>query len=315
MGALGAASLLPGFLRAEQPRRGLRVAYLTDMHVIAAGRPSDEGIAHTVKHLLARTDKPDLVLTGGDNLTGTVGLELSRALELRARWIKLYRDQVKTPTLHCVGNHDVWGWNKPNSKATGSEPLYGKNWAREQFQMDKVYYSTERGGWKFIVLDTVREFENSYQGGLDDEQFEWLKGEVKTKLPTLVLCHIPVTGISPLLVDARPEAASFAVPFGSLFRDQLRVTKLFNENTNVKLVLGGHTHFEETLSFNGITYYNGGAVSGAWWRPIDEDLARRTDGALRLPRAACSYSMLDLRPDGTFNIERVMTNFPFPAGS
>jgi 3',5'-cyclic AMP phosphodiesterase CpdA len=311
LGALGIAGSLPALSQALQPtKKSLRLAYMTDMHIVSGGRGSDAGIAMTLAHL-QKNEKPELILTGGDNLTGTMGQELASAIGMRDRWIKAFRDAHKIPMIHCIGNHDVWGWNKQTSKATGNEALYGKNWSKEQFQMDKLYYSVERGGWKIIVLDTVREFENRYQGGLDDAQFEWLTGEVKTKLPTLVLCHIPVTGISPLLVGAGRLETDFNVPFGSCFRDQHRVVKLFDENKNVKLVLGGHTHFEEELTFNGITYYNGGAVSGAWWRTVEADLERRdkTDGIPRLTRSRNSYSMIDLNADGTFKIDRKLTNW------
>lgn len=313
LGAAAALSALPaGLVAAPKPRRALRLAHLTDMHVVAGTeRPSDAGIAFALDHLNKQRDPAQLVLVGGDNLTGTMAAEMDRAVAMRARWVRAFRDQIKIPALYCIGNHDVWGWNKPRSKATGNEPLYGKNWSKDQLQIDKLYYSVERGGWKIIVLDSIREFQDGYQGGLDDEQFEWLTGEVKTTKPTLVLSHIPVTGISPLMVDGRLGETEVNVPFGSVFNDMFRVCRLFFENKNVKLVLGGHIHVEERVDIHGCCYYNSGAVSGAWWRSVAADEARReaTPGGPRVPRSECGYAMIDLHEDGSFEIDQVRVPF------
>lgn len=280
------------------------------MHIVREGRRSDEGIAFALDHLMKQKDLPSAVLVGGDNLTGTMSQPFAEAMAMRRRWERVFRNVCQLPMIHCCGNHDIWGWNKERSQSTGDEPLWGKNWAREQLQLDRLYYSVERNGWKIIVLDTVQPSGSGYIGGLDDAQFEWLSGEVKTPMPTVVLAHIPVTGISPLLVDADPDEDSHNVPFGAVLKDQYRIVKLFAERDNVKLVLGGHIHFEETVTFEGTTYYNSGAVSGTWWRTRDADAARRASEPVpRLTRAAPGYALLDLFEDGSFEIEQVHTGW------
>lgn len=310
LGAFGLAKAIPA---QSAPASSLRLAFLTDMHILDAAVRSDEGIAFALDHAMKQAQKPELIITGGDNLTGTMGRDFEGAMGMRKRWEKAFRDAVKVPVLHCAGNHDHWGWNKPNSRSTGSEPLWGKAFARDMLGLDRLYYSTERGGWKIIVLDSVQPFENGYIGGIDDAQMEWLKGEVKTTKPTLVVSHIPITGISPLIVDGTPDENHHRVPFGSAVKNMYDVVRLFDDHDNVKLVLSGHIHFEERVSFGGTTYLNGGAVSGAWWLTPAADAQRREQrnpGPVpRLNRAASGYTMIDLFADGRFEAEQVATGW------
>ncbi|MCU0316925.1 MAG: metallophosphoesterase [Fimbriimonadaceae bacterium] len=321
LAGLGTASLLAPFSRASafiesfetSSAKPFRVAFLTDMHIMDAPVRADEGIAFTLDHLSKQEVQPDLIIVGGDNLTGTMGRDLAGATSMRDRWTKVFRDKVKGPVLYCAGNHDHWGWNKTGSKSTGNEPLWGKNFARDMLQLDKLYYSVERGGWKFIVLDSVQPFESRYIGGLDAEQWEWLKGEIKSDLPTVITSHIPITGISPLVVDGTPGETSHAVPFGSTFKNMYDVVALIADHSNVKLALSGHIHFEESVTFSGTTYWNGGAVSGAWWLTSTADANRRTQrnpGPIpRLARANPGYSLLDLSPNGEFKIQQVASGW------
>lgn len=314
--ALGLSALFPGRALGQagetRPSPGkLRVAFLTDMHVFVDRPISDEGIQFTLRHLLERPDRPDLVITGGDNLTGTMGLRFEQAMDMRRRWEKAFRDACPLPMIHCVGNHDVWGWNKATSGASGNEPLYGKAWAREQFQIDRTYYARELGGWKFIILDSVQPFENRYVGGLEPEQFEWLRDELEkapATTPIVVVSHIPITGISPLIVDANPVPEGHRVPYGSIYTNMYDVVFLLSRYPNVRLVLSGHIHFEERVEVGRVTYLNGGAVSGAWWR-TSRPVEPGGDRIARLARAEPGYVMLELLPDGSFTAEHVRTGF------
>lgn len=56
------------------------------------------------------------------------------------------RRECSLEVRHCIGNHDIWGWNKAKSKTTGDEKGWGKSWATETLGLDRPYYSFERGG-------------------------------------------------------------------------------------------------------------------------------------------------------------------------
>jgi 3',5'-cyclic AMP phosphodiesterase CpdA len=315
LAGLGAVALAPRLgAQANTAKPGLRVAYLTDAHIMEDERlNSDEGIRFALDHLMAQSRPADLVINGGDNLTGTMARTLGDAQAMRRRWESAFRDRIKLPTLYCAGNHDHWGWNRTASSSAGTEPLWGKAFARDMLQLDQLAYSVERGGWKFVVLDSVQPFENRYIGGIDPAQMEWLKGELAGSTPTVVVSHIPITGISPLVLDGSTEENGIRTPFGSIVQNMIEVVNLLDERDNVKLVLGGHIHFEETVSFGGTTYLNGGAVCGSWWRTPESNARRWAEqnptAPRRLLRAEPGYTMLDLFEDGTFAFKTIRTGW------
>src|SRR5262249_26769263 len=172
----------------------LRVAHLTDIHV----RPDDRsarGLASCLRHVHSLDDRPDLILNGGDAIMDALGADEERARRQWEVWQRVLRDEGRVPIEHCVGNHDVWGWGRRHSKATGRDPLYGKRWAVDVFGLERSYRSFDRAGWHFAVLDSTHPHGAGYQARLDDEQFEWLRTDLKGTLaatPVLVLSHIPI---------------------------------------------------------------------------------------------------------------------------
>lgn len=65
------------------------------------------------------------------------------------------KNECSVPVKSCIGNHDVWGWHKENSKKTGDEPLWGKKPAAAELGLPDRYYSFDRAGWHFIILDST----------------------------------------------------------------------------------------------------------------------------------------------------------------
>ena len=54
---------------------------------------------------------------------------------------------------------------------------------------------------------------------------------------------------------------------GQVVDNNLAVRKLLKDH-NLKLVMQGHTHIWETVTFNGVQYITGGAVCGNWWQGV-----------------------------------------------
>ncbi|HZH98053.1 MAG TPA: metallophosphoesterase, partial [Fimbriimonadaceae bacterium] len=163
-------------------RRVLRLAHLTDIHV-QPERGGGEGMAACLRHVHSQKDKPQLILTGGDLIMDAFDADAQRT---RLQWDlfnRVLRDNTSLPVEHCIGNHDVWGWNKTKSRTTGQEPLHGKRWALEMLGLEKPYRSFDKAGWHFVVLDSTHPSEtSSYTAELDDAQFEWLEDDL-TKTP------------------------------------------------------------------------------------------------------------------------------------
>lgn len=280
---------------------GLRIAHMTDIHVQPELR-GGEGLTACLKHIgsLPAARKPDLILTGGDLVMDTFDQQFARSKQLWDLFTGTVKDHAPVPVEHCLGNHDIWGWNKSKSGTSGQEPQWGKKWALEALALPAPYRAIERSGWKIIILDSVHtdpKNANGYIGRLDDQQFAWLSDELKrtpAATPILVVSHIPILSVCSWVWDgaAKEKDNRWEVSAGNLHIDGVKLHKLFTAHPNVKLCLSGHIHKTDHLSMDGVTYICDGAVCGAWWKG-------------RKDRCDEGYGIIDLMPDGTFKHEYV----------
>lgn len=294
LGALGACATSKTTSTAAVPasvrKRVLRVAHMTDTHVQRELK-GDEGLTACLRHVHSLPDKPDLILTGGDNIFDAYDQNETRAKELFGVWQRVCRDECSIPMEHCIGNHDIWGWNRTQSKTSGNEVAWGKKWAMEVYGLKSPYRSFDRAGWHFVVLDSVQHDPanaDGYIAGLDDEQYEWLKQDlsrVPKGTPTLVLSHIPIVSATALFASKEPKSLKREIPAGWMFIDAMRVKTLFAEHQTVKMCISGHMHLVDRVDFGGVTYVCNGAVSGAWWKGKHQDCVE-------------GYALLDLFDDG-----------------
>ncbi len=69
----------------------------------------------------------------------------------------------------------------------------GHGFTQENALDKKMYYATNVGSVKLIVIDSVNHF-GGWQGSLDEEQFEWLEDQIASSTNTVVLAsHHPLT--------------------------------------------------------------------------------------------------------------------------
>jgi len=249
-------------------KRSLRLAHLTDMHVqpeLSAG----DGMAAALTHAQSLKDPPQLIVTGGDMVMDLLGVDAARSKAQWNVWQKVLQQECSLPVKHCIGNHDVWGWNKVASKTTGQEPGWGKQQAIDNFRLPGRYYGFDQGGWRFLVLDSI--FPNPgkvYIGRLDEEQFAWLQKELKNvpaTTPVALVSHIPILSVS-VIEFVQQVDNNITLPAGAVHSDAKRIVNLLKQHPNVKLCLSGHLHLTERIEYGGVTYLCGGAVCGGWWR-------------------------------------------------
>jgi 3',5'-cyclic AMP phosphodiesterase CpdA len=137
-----------------QRKRSLRLAHLTDIHVqpeLAAGN----GMAAALMHAQSLSDPPELILTGGDMVMDVLGVDATRATTQWDLWQKVIKQECSLPVKNCIGNHDVWGWNKTASKTSGKEPGWGKQQSIDKLALPARYYRFDHRGWRFLVLDSI----------------------------------------------------------------------------------------------------------------------------------------------------------------
>jgi len=298
-----AAGLVTGVgrdVRAEPaaaPRRVVRLAHLTDLH-IQPEREAARGVAACLEHVQSLPEKagleaPDLIVTGGDTIMDCLETGRDRTKLQWDLWRKAKADHCSLELRSVIGNHDVWGWTRSRAGTKGDEPLYGKAWACEEFGRATPWESFDKGGWHIVLLDSTYPHQESYIGRLDDAQWDWLEKDlaaVPAATPVLVISHIPILSIYPLAVG-RPAAEGNALPTftvnGNLVHvDHARFQRLFAKHPQVKACLSGHLHIVEDIEYGGMRYLCSGAVAAGWWRGLHQ----RTD---------YGYSLVDLFDDGT----------------
>lgn len=165
--------------------------------------------------------------------------------------------QLKLPTLHVLGNHDMDKCTKEEAVTTIGLPA--------------PYYSKEVGDYLFVVLDLNHFKKNgeltSYTKGnyftdnathnwADPKQLQWLKQTLeKSKKPVILLSHQPL---------------GFAEPGQQLPPEQQQVLDVvtkaakLNPKGAVALILFGHLHVDRLEHYQGIPCYCVNSASYFW---------------------------------------------------
>lgn len=289
-GAVGTAS--QAARAGEAPRRVLRLAHLTDVHV-QPELAADQGLAACLRHVQSQAEPPQLILTGGDSIYDSFAADEARTRQQWDLWQSVWRQECSLPVRSCIGNHDVWGWDQAASGADPADSRYGKGWAVEALKLPGRYYRFDQAGWRFVVLDSTQpgRGEGRYVARLDDEQFAWLAAELAgtpAETPVCVLSHIPIiTATAYFFGDDYSKSGDWQIPGSWVHIDALAIKALFAQHPQVKLCLSGHMHLRDQVDYAGVSYLCLGAVSGDWWKGTHQE-------------CPAGYALVDLFADGTF---------------
>lgn len=286
-GAAAAAVAQPMTFHEPKSKRKLRIAHLTDIHV-QPEKNAGSGMARVLQHVHRLEDKPDVIFTGGDLIMDAFGAGFDRVKTQWDLFAKVLSDENGLPVEHCIGNHDVWSFDKRESSPEHKSKA-GKQWACDVLSLDKTYRSFDRAGWHFIVLDSTHPAPGGYTAKLDEAQFEWLAEDLKrtpTKTPILVLSHIPIIAACAYFDGDNERSGNWAVPGAWMHIDARRIKDLFAKHPNVKCAISGHIHLVDEVVYNGVTYLCNGAVCGGWWNGNYQECEP-------------GYAILDLYDDGS----------------
>jgi Icc protein len=160
---------------------GFSFAFLTDIHL----QPEKAAVAG-FRQAIDSVNKlnPDFVITGGDLVMDALDQTYGRVDSLYDLYIEV-SGELNMPVYNTVGNHEVYGWHR-TEEGIESNPEFGKKMFESK--MGERFYSFDHKGWHFIILDAIyRSEEGHYIGKIDQEQQEWLKGDLgKTDKKTLL---------------------------------------------------------------------------------------------------------------------------------
>jgi len=175
---ISAAAAVPTVMHAEhaKKKKSFTAAFITDIH-IKPSETAEAGMQKALQNINQLKQQPAFIINGGDSIMDALAADKEKT---KAQWNlfnKIIEAENKLPVKHCIGNHDIWGWQlKEDVK---SDALYGKAWWLQQTGYSKTYYSFTHINWQFIVLDSVQENKGGYIALLDDEQFTWLEKELE----------------------------------------------------------------------------------------------------------------------------------------
>lgn len=259
--AAAAAALLAGLWPSPPPNaaRPLKVVLYTDVH---ARTEWDTPLALAQAANAINAQQADVVLCGGDMITD--GYDSSPAMAA-PRW-EAYRAMhaaIRPEPIVAIGNHDLVGV----APADGSPPVADPRAdVRAQLDLSQTYRSFDRGGFHFILLDSIEltSDELKYRGFIGPEQMDWLRADlaqVAADTPIVLVSHLPLlTGFYQMTGGVEAP-----VPANRGVLNNREVLAAF-ANHRLLAVLQGHLHVAELLRWQGTTFITGGAVSGKWWR-------------------------------------------------
>jgi len=293
---ISAATALPELSSAEpvKKKKSFTTAFITDIHV-KPSEVAEAGMKKALQNVNQLKQQPDFIINGGDSIMDALAATKENTQTQWELFNKIMQAENKLPVKHCMGNHDIWGWQlKEDVKA---DSLYGKAWWLKQTGNSKTYYSFTHKDWQFIFLDSVQENNGGYIALLDDEQFTWLENELdynKSKFVCIV-SHIPIISFCSAMFfkDMLPNG-DWKLSRALLHTDARRIKDLFKRYPNIKTCLSGHIHLQDQVDYLGVKYFCNGAISGNWWKGSFQDFAP-------------AYALFDFYNDGS--VERKMVEY------
>jgi len=257
---LGAMGLpLVRLSAASSGSQPLRFVFLTDVHsMLEREAPSK---MNEIARRIADLDI-DLVIGGGDFVDGGFTSTAS-AMEPKFAVLRSFLDRLGRPVEAVLGNHDLVGVKPADGSKPEADPA---RFFRETFGLSEVRRIFDRGGYRFVILDSVELLPgtNSYRGWIGAEQMAWLKMQIAATpddVPFVLCSHIPFR--STFLQNK--DGPVTALPPNLVVENANDVLALF-AGRQLPLVLQGHLHVNESIRWNSRTFLTGGAVCGAWWK-------------------------------------------------
>ncbi len=296
-GALTAGLRVQGLPAAEPPDgTPLRVVFATDAHLMVNDQlRSNDGLIAALSAIENLKPKADLILFGGDLTHESPALDFPAAERLVDEFLQIWKDHTGLPTVFTFGNHDLVGTKNPS--VNREDPRFGKGLYRMRLALERTFCSFRKEGWRFIVLDDVlTEPDGSYIGEFVEEQLAFLRTELLTdsQIPTAICGHIPSVSVLPnlgLCGQTTTTGTNIETPDSLIAHNASDLHQVLSETkANVRLVLAGHLHHLEQIQIDNVSYINGGAICGNWWKG---------------PQKGCpeGFTVLDLSDDGHVRAE------------
>ena len=279
-----------------------RFVHMTDMHV-EPDKPAERQLRHAMTLIHELRPRPDFILTGGDLVHDVLAATVPRAKVLFDLYTSIM-DQCEMPVYECVGNHDILGWTG-KGKVAPDHPSYGRRMVQERLNLPSTYYSFDHKGWHFVVLDdTLQAKYDTIEAGIDEAQLAWLEDDLRAKpatIPTVVCAHIPIISVAPLYSVKKTYPPGRIVvpswikmPSWRVCRNAGPILQLLRRH-RLPLVLVGHAHQLETITYLSTIHINDGSVC-CMFNGVVEGYTWNGRAVQERP----GFGVIDVYPAGTF---------------
>ena len=201
--------------------------------------------------------------------------------------------------FHVLGNHDVDG---------------GFSWDQTMrfYGMDTPFYSFDRGGFHFVVLDGNNKpdwHESGYPAYISREQIDWLESDLsKATGPTLVFSHQSLT-----------DACGGHVENFADVQSVLENARWNSGENKVIASINGHTHLDYASLSNNIHYLSLNSMAYFWMGADYQHshyggFIEQVHPALRytVPYDAPLYAVVSIDPKGEILVEGQSARFVPP---
>lgn len=262
---LTAASLGSSSLLADDETRRLRVGLVTDLHYADKAPAGTRHYRETLAKLeeAARQferDKPSFLVELGDLIDAAASVETEQSY---LKTINRPFSAICKDRHYVLGNHCVDTLHKDEFLGT--------------VEQEKSYYSFDRGGFHFVVLDSCFRSDGQPYGrknfqwtdaNIPAAEMEWLEGDLKASdKPVIVFAH-----------QRLDVSNSHGV------KNNADVRKVLEASRRVLAVFQGHSHQNDLKEIGGIHYCTLVAMV--------EGSGAKNNG----------YSVMEIEPNGTIEL-------------
>ncbi len=234
----------PVTIQTKNPQGPLRVGVFGDS---GFGDPATAALAGWLAG-----QQLDLVIHTGD-LVYRAYENTNPAEAFAAKWFRPLRPLLQTlPIYPVIGNHDI----EPAARLGGIPyyysvfpPFPGADIPPSVVEGPRQWYAFTSSGVRFLMLDTQVFFGDGGRA----EQDAWLARQLADSqdIPTILVFHVPPF-----------SSGGIHAEDGYPVREWLTLI----EQSNVPLVLSGHSHNYERLEYNGVTYIVSGGGSATLYQ-------------------------------------------------
>jgi len=233
-------------------KQKLKIVFITDLHLQSQKALIEKTCIKAAKKINA--EKADIVICGGDCIHRGIKI-LETEAEESFKIFKNFWQQLPSSSLIIPGNHDYTKF-APNFKP--DLQLFSKHIPLAVKESKEI----DLGSAVLFTLPTIvfNQKDDSYFGNITPEIIKWLKNRFashpsnKTKI---ILTHMPL--ITSLHLRTEEKKKEFW-----LVKNSTELFDIIGEN-NSTVILQGHLHVNELLSWNKTHSIIGGAMCGKWW--------------------------------------------------